>query len=72
MSRSEVKCGDAEQGVVLINVADAQPQSIKAAEQLRSIVKIVESVRSDIIISQGHEIDLFLIHQFLNVHVSYR
>ena len=63
----EAKNWDPEKGIILVDVADTEPQRIIAAEHLNRIEKIIEALRRDVIVGKSHEWDFPLIHHFCDM-----
>lgn len=67
----KVQGGDAKEGIVLIDVSYAQSEDVITAKDLGRIKKIVVPIWGYIIVSQGHERQLPVVHQFLKMPMGY-
>ena len=67
----EAKRGDSKEGVVTIQVSDAQAEDAVTEKNLGGIEKIIKSIRRHVIVCKGHKGDLLFFHPPAEVCVGY-
>jgi len=68
--RVETNSGDAEAGVIPVDMTETHSQDPDAAKELGDVVKIIKSVRRHIVIGKGEKMNLFPIHHFRHPRVG--
>lgn len=66
----ETEGGDSKEGIIKIDISDTQAEYVLAAKHLKGVIKVAETVRGHVVISECHKRNLFVIHQFLKMDMG--